>query len=52
MASAMGFISAILFALFGRDYVVDQPDTLGLGRADHVAREDQLHRPAFADESR
>ena len=24
----MGFISAILFALFGRDYVVDQPDTV------------------------
>ena len=36
----------------GRHDFVDQPDAIGLLRADHFAGEDELQGPAFADQAR
>ena len=36
----------------GRDDLVDEPDTVGLLRADHSARQDELKRAALADQAR
>src|SRR3954454_10580619 len=36
----------------GRNDLVDQPDTIGLLRADHLAGEDELERAALADQPR